>query len=105
MALGTASAWLVMVQPRGTAQPSRSRKPARGTTITEDQLHELRNHIHGIVMAVQLALDVQTEEPAARRRRDLDQNLHAIEDRCRQLAAFTRLLRPPEAQPKSRRQT
>ena len=92
-----------MIQPRGPAPPSRPRATARGATITEDQLHELRNHIHGIVMAVQMALDVQTET-GARRRRTLDQNLHAIEDRCRQLAAFTRLLRPAEAVPKSRRQ-
>ena len=103
MALGTASAWLVMIQPRGTAQPSRPRVQARATKITEDQLHELRNHIHGIVMAVQLALDVQTDPPA-RRRRNLDQNLHAIEERCRQLAAFTRLLKPADA-PKARRQS
>jgi hypothetical protein len=88
-----------MIQPRGTTQPSRPRGPARAARITEDQLHELRNHIHGIVMAVQLALDVEAEKPAARQRR----NLHMIEERCRQLAAFARLLRPAEALPKARR--
>ena len=55
-------------------------------------------------MAVQIALDERTETPA-RRRRDLDRNLHAIEERCRQLAEFTRLLRPVDAPPKTRRQS
>ena len=86
-----------MIQPRGTTRASRPRAPLRAGALTEDQLHELRNHVHGIVMAVQLALDVQAETPWRHRR-----NLHQIEVRCRQLAAFTRLLQPSDALPKPR---
>ena len=93
-----------MIQPRGNTPPSRPRPAARATKITEDQLHELRNHVHGIVMAVQIALDERTET-SARRRESLDQSLHAIEDRCRQLAAFTRLLKPSDPPSKARRQS
>jgi hypothetical protein len=88
-----------MDPPREPTEHTRPRGTTRDAGITEDQLHELRNHVHGIVMAVQLALDVEPERATRQRR-----NLHMIEERCRQLAAFTRMLRPVGALSKSRRQ-
>jgi len=77
---------------------SRPRTAIPAGALSEDALHELKNHVHGIVMAVHLALDRPAETPERRRR-----SLQQIEACCRELAEFTRLLRPLEAPPKPRR--
>jgi hypothetical protein len=67
------------------------RRPGRGNRragTPGGTLHDLSNHIHGIAMAVELALDEATALPEPHRVK-----LREIDGRCRQLVELTRELR------------
>lgn len=61
--------------------------PARARRRAGETFHDLRNHIHGIAMTVQLALDDSALLPEPHRR-----YLHEIHCKCRQLARLTQHL-------------